>query len=205
MKKTIALVICIILLFTNAYANQTYIDELKDYKIFEGDENGMRLEDNITKAEFAKVLSCSMGLEMNYSLNDDPFKDVPYTHWACGYIRYAVAVALLDFTEDYYFYPDSHITHNDAIKSILTILGYNELAKSAGYAETAKKLGIIKSYDNSLNEFAKRQDIVTLIANALDVPVMQQTGFGKEAEFVIMDGTNNLPLITLRTMLGETE
>jgi len=204
MKKliTLLLALCILFTFTGTYAEEASLDELKSYGIFEGDENGMRLEDDITKAEFAKVLCCSMGIEMNYSLADDPFKDVPYTHWACGYIRHAVAVALLDFSEDYYFYPESQITHEEAIKSILTAIGYNEYAKAVGHIQTAQKLGLTKNYNKSLSEYAKRQDIAQLIHNALDIPIMQQSGFGDRVEFVIMDGKNDVPLITLRTMLN---
>lgn len=201
MKKLITITLSIVLLFSTTYAHDNYIQELKSLRIFEGDENGLRLEDNITKAELAKVLCSSMGIEMNYSLDDDPFKDVPYSHWACGYIRHTVAVALLDFSEDYYFHPESNVTHIDAIKAILTTLGYNEYAKLSGHIQTAKKLGLTKDYDKHLSEYAKRQDIALLIHNALDIPIMQQSGFGDKAEFIIMDGKNDIPLITLRTML----
>ena len=50
-------------------------------------------------------------------------------------------------------------------------------------------------------KYTLREDAAYLISNALDVPLLQQTSFGKDAEYTVMDGTDNIPLITLRTNL----
>lgn len=107
------------------------IQKLQEEGLIVGDETGdLALAKPITRAQFAKVVACALGVKAEAeALNQSPspFKDVPEDHWAQGYIRAltvheaARPVPLLRGYEDGSFRPDRSVTGAEASK-VATLL-----------------------------------------------------------------------------------
>ena len=186
------------------------VNELKGYGILKGDPDGnMRLEDNITRAE-AIVLIIRANAELNEIAQNEVF-DVKFTdienHWAANEISFAMQNGLVDGTSETTFEPEREVTNAEFIKMIVTLLGYKPMAERMGYPQgyvmTASQRGITSGMNLNLDADATRGDVVKMIANSLDVPMMVQSGFGAYEEYTVMDGKNGVKLSTLRTILEE--
>lgn len=107
------------------------IQKLQEEGLIVGDENGdLALARPITRAQFAKVVACALGVKAEAeALNQSPspFKDVPEDHWAKGYIRAltlhedARPVPLIRGYDDGSFRPNQWVTGAEASK-VATLL-----------------------------------------------------------------------------------
>ena len=181
---------------------------LKEYGILKGDPDGnMRLEDKITRAE-AIALLIRANSEMNEiaqkEMVDVKFEDV-IGHWAVQEICFAHQNGLVDGRSETTFEPEKNVTNTEFIKMLVTLLGYKPMAERMGYPQgyaiTANQKGITEGLNLNLDNDAVRGDIVKIISNSLDVPMMVQSGFGAYEEYTVMDGKNGVKLVTLRTIL----
>ncbi|MBQ2967399.1 MAG: S-layer homology domain-containing protein [Clostridia bacterium] len=150
----------------------------------------------VTRAEMAQFAVNAMNL-----------KNVPgnfyYTdlegHWALGSANLAHNMGAIPWDEKE-LQPESAVTYGEAAEILVTILGYAPKAEAIGeqgFMMTATSLGITNGISFVAQDFATRKDIATMLENAMDVPLMQQVGFGAYEEFQIMDGKNGVPLMTL--------
>lgn len=218
MKKFLNAVLVIAVLMSTticAYARDLTSEEkteLSNYGIFQGDQDGnLRLEDNITKAEFTKMLIVLLGFEQNPDIEyQDIFKDVLSSHWAYKFIYMAKLSGIVNGDIDNFFHPNENITSEEAIKMIVSALGYSPNAASLGgypngYINVAKTIQLTKDVSLIEKELIKRKTAAILIYNALDIPLMKQTAYGETAEYTIMDGTNGTDLLTLRNNFTKNE
>ncbi|MBR3933678.1 MAG: S-layer homology domain-containing protein [Clostridia bacterium] len=212
MKK----VICLIIVLANIFCIPTSAKEIKvtdaikndlfNYEIMIGDENGdLRLKDNITRAEFCKMICVTQGFKDGETLKNtvvENFYDVDQNHWAYDYIQTARGLGLIEGVGNGYFNPDESITVQDSIKIIVTTLGYKPKAEKEGYPNgyinIAEEIGLINKADFVLNNYATREEVAYLIYTSLDIPLLFQTAFGKECEYTVMDGSDGTPLVTVR-------
>ena len=184
--------------------------ELQKYGIIEGDPNGdIRPYTTITRAEMAKVLCKALGLP-KMDNGKSAFSDMTSEHWAYGYIETAYASGLIDGNDDGTFAPDNDVKFSEAVKMIVTSLGYKPMAEQRGgfphgYAQIASQNGITKDIDHALDVPCKRNIVFKMLYNALDVPCMIQTGFGSNAEYAIANGENGTPYKTLRSLITGSE
>lgn len=189
------------------------LDVLYNYGIFQGDDKGnLNLENNITRAEFCKVILSSLGFSkdaLEYG-GKPTFNDVDGTHWAYLYIQSAEDLDLINGYEDGSFKPDSNITLNEATKIIINALGYESKAEELGgypdgYKKLSEELGLTTADVADYSKKALRKEVAEMIYNALDVPLMKVTGFGADKTYVIMDGTEDNPLETWNLNFKGTE
>ncbi|MBR3934591.1 MAG: S-layer homology domain-containing protein [Clostridia bacterium] len=142
------------------------------------DEENLRLNDNITRAEFAKVIAkiCAFP-SVSYS---GKFSDVSSDHWAASYISCLADQKIFDGYEDGCFYPENNILMQEAVKVVITVLGYKIEAAQKGYpVGYIAKAGTLKLFSGIETQFydapASRKDVFTLIKNALDVNLLTQS------------------------------
>ena len=77
--------------------------------IIEGyEDNTFRPNQNITRAEFLKILMRALFGELQGA--ESSFDDVPNSHWACGYIQGALERGIVSGISDRIFSPDTFIT-----------------------------------------------------------------------------------------------
>lgn len=212
MKKVISILLCLSMVmsvvFAQVSASSSAIDELISFKIVEGDENGdLNLEGEVTRGQMAKIIVTALGIS-DINAFDTVFDDVKSTYWASGYIDMAQKFGIIHGMGDGTFLPENPVTNEQAVKMIICALGYEPLCLSRGvypysYMQVASQHGLLDDLDLLGTANAKRKDVFVLIHNALDIPLMKQTGYGADVEYTLMNGQNGIELQTLRTLYFE--
>ena len=149
----------------------------------------------VTRAEFAKMATAVLNADI--SLPDDMenvFKDVDNSHWAYDAILSMWNLGILSGDEDGFFRPDDTITINEAVKILVSGLGYDEIANEKGgypqgYMHMGKRIGITDGADG--DGAINRGTAAVLFANTLNSEIVYQLGFGDKEELV-KDGTTVL-------------
>ena len=91
---------------------------LSELNIMVGDDDGnLRLDDNVSRAEFAKIAVASSSYKDTVAtgLKVSPFKDVTYTHWSAPYIKAAVSAGIAEGYVDSTFRPDNTVSYEEAL------------------------------------------------------------------------------------------
>lgn len=211
MKKLLALMLSMAMVFTigtsvMAYSDVeegTYVSEavtvLSNLDILNGYEDGtFKPEATITRAEMAKIICEALGY---YGMDSDktPFDDVEPKHWAAGYINTAAGLGIINGYGNGKFGPEDTVTYEQAVKMVVCALGYEAMAADrggwpAGYTSVAANIGLTKGMSSSV-----RGDIAVLIYNALTTPVMEQTSYGSDTRYEVLDGAGNKEYKTILT------
>ena len=222
MKRIISLAMVLVFLLSASVMATAVTDEqkkdLKELGVMVGDENGdLRLNDTITRAEVIKMICVAGNIsiqnqeELTFSIEPETqsvykYPDVSETHWAYQYIKSAKACGIIEGDENGNFNPENNVTNEEVIKMVVALLGYSPMADTrggypAGYTATAAQIGLTKDMQFEVDSPAIRKDVAKIICNALDTPIMVQTGINfstQDAQYQIMDGKNGVDLITLR-------
>ncbi|MGE4549137.1 MAG: S-layer homology domain-containing protein [Intestinibacillus sp.] len=182
MKKMVCAVLCTATLLSTlpaqaAFGDQTTIQQVVGaLGIITGDQNGsLNLTNNVTRAEFAKMLVSASTLKDTVSPtgNASPFKDVPYTHWAANYIKTAVSQGWLTGYLDGSYRPENNVTAAEAATAVLKLLGYKSTDFSGAYPSGQmalyKSLGLGDGITASAATTMSRQNCMRLFFNLLSV------------------------------------
>lgn len=211
MKKLLALMLSVAMVFTMgtsvmAYSDVeegTYVSEavtvLSNLGILDGYEDGsFKPEATVTRAEMAKIVCETLGYD-NMGTNKILFDDVSPKHWAGGYISTAYGLGIINGYGNGKFGPEDTVTYEQAVKMVVCALGYEPMAVDrggwpAGYTSVAANIGLTKGMSSSA-----RGDIAVLIYNALTTPVMEQTSYGSDTRYEVLDGAGNKEYKTILT------
>ena len=201
MKKIVILVTIFALLLTSVVygAGKSFTDvketdwfykvlnEVVERGIIDGYPDGtFKPQNNITRAEFAKVIIFALELDI---VEGNAFVDTE-EHWAKDIINTAVENHIIDRSEYGYSYvPDEKITWIEMAKMIVRALGFEKDAKNKagektkfldnitikdtdkGYVIIASDNGIINGYPNNTfqpNGKATRAEAAQMLVNALN-------------------------------------
>ncbi len=186
------------------------VADLKALGILKGDENGdIRTDDFVTRAEAAAMLVRANGLDAEAVYDGVPkFEDIK-NHWSVKDVSAAAMIGITNGTTATTFSPDRDVTIQELVKMTVCLLGYGEMAEQRGgyphgYIQTAMTYGLLKGI-NAEAAAAKREDVIKILANALDTPLMVQIGFGSVNEFAVMDGKDGREFLSLRKKVGFDE
>lgn len=210
-KKFIAmLLICVMVVSVGSVGVFAHTEKDREMIINCGllkDENGnIRLEDNITRAEFCRLICNVLGFsdvaDADIS-NIDKFDDVSEEHPLHNYIYMAKKLGLVIGNGSGMFMPDDAIVFCDATKIIVCAMGYDGMAKAHGgypngYIMVGMECGVLKM-NGQIRDEVKRSAAVDMICNALDIPFMSE----KDRIYQLLDGKNGTELITLRKIMRE--
>ena len=210
LKKVLALVVALTMVFTTvAFASYPDVDATADYagavellsalEILQGDENGNFNPDNtITRAEFAAVVCRALGLEGSAASAKGAtmFKDVAADHWASGYINLASQQGIVNGKGNGIFDPEGNVTYAEAVKMLVVAIGYEPMAATkggwpTGYLSVANSTKMTAGVGGAADAVALRSTVAMLTANAIEIPVMDQTAFGSETKYEPMDEYDN--------------
>lgn len=166
-------------------------------EIMVGDDNGaFRPDDTIIRSEAAKVAVALSGLTdvANISSAKSKFPDVPADHWATGFINVATDQKLVIGDTEGTFRPNADITYQEAVTILVRALGYEIKAQAkggypTGYLVTASEIGLTKGVTGAQNGAISRGNIAKLAFNALTINLMEQTGFGADVNYEVVDKT----------------
>ena len=220
MKKILSIILVVVQLLTiTAFADGIQLtdaqkEDLYNLGIMSGDENGdLRLNDNITRAEAAKMICVAGNINLPSNTDEIIFDDVAVNHWAYQYIYAAKENKIINGDGNGNFNPENDITNEEIVKMIVCLLGYGEMAEQqsgypAGYTATASRIGITSSLNLKTKTPATRNDVAIMISNALDTPIMVEKSEGEDENdntaYVILDGKNGIPFSSIRGTRGMT-
>lgn len=162
-----------------AITNKEAVAVLSELKVLEGDANGFRPTDTLTRAEAAAIIArLVLGREEADKLAAaaTQFSDVPATHWAAGYINYCVSEGILAGNGDGTFNPEGLLTVSAFQKMVLCALGYDAAREGlvgsnweAATASLAVKAGVTVNATGSCT----RETAALLGLKALEADVVE--------------------------------
>lgn len=192
MKRIITLLMMVIfsmcgISVSAAEPSNRALQDIKALKIMQGDDNGdMMLNKKLTRAEFATVILNIIG---EASVADGYTKSVAFTDvksdaWYASIVGYISDRQIMVGYSDKEFAPEDSVTLEQAVKTLVVILGYQDVALSRGgypdgYMSVGVSLGLLNDVAPDENGFV-RGDLVTLLYNALDINRLVIAGFGTE-------------------------
>lgn len=183
MKKLISLVLaaavllgCLPAAFAASAASESVVEQvIRAAGIMVGDTSGnMNLDKSVTRAEYAKMLVAASSYKDKVAgtSNVSPFSDVPYTHWAAGYIKTAVQQGWLTGYLDGSYKPDKTVTLEEAATGCLKLLGYTteDFSGSYPYGQLAlyQSLGLDTGVTASQGTTMTRRNMMYLFYNLLN-------------------------------------
>ena len=169
------------------YEWETEVRRLASLGVFEGYPDGeFKPENTVTRAEFSKMIVCILGLENAANLMKGEtvsFSDVDATHWASGYINVAEMKGIVNGYPDGTFKPEGTITHAEALKMILTAMGYLEegflvVRWPATWVVQATEIGLDDGVEVLANVPITRGAVAKLLDNGLTEPHVKVTEKG---------------------------
>jgi len=159
------------------------------------DENTFGPADTIKRSEAAAIVVRMLGLETaaEGSKGATAYKDVPADHWASGYINVATAQGVINGHGDGTFAPDDDVTYEQFVKMVMVALGYEPVAQGkggypTGYLVAASDYGVTSGISFTGSKPAPRGDIALIVYQALDAPILEQTGWGTNINYEVRDG-----------------
>ena len=198
LKKTLAVVLAFAMILSMgltsmaAYSDVeagTKVSEavgiLSNLNILTGFEDGtFKPEETVTRAQMAAIICRTLGYEDQAasSKGTTVFNDVAADHWASGYINVAQAQQIINGYGDGNYGPEDKVTYEQAVKMIVSALGYDLAAQAkggypTGYLAIASAEGITKNANGRVGDAAARGTIAVLVYNSLEVRLMDQTSW----------------------------
>lgn len=170
---------------------------LSALKIMIGDDTGaFRPDDTIIRSEVTKIAIHALGLEnaAESMKGQSKFPDVSTEHWANGYINLASSNGIIIGDDTGNFRPNDEITYAEAMTILVRILGYEPKALQNGgypngFIQTGTANGLNKNVTGSAYEPISRGNVAYMTNNALTVKLMEQTDFGSNPTYEVVDKT----------------
>ena len=187
LSKITSLILTFVFIFTIPNAVFAQPEELsqpmrlmRGLGIFKGYEDGMlHPEYSVNRAEFVTLMLRMLGLESQVPFDGESvFYDVTDDFWAKDNIRLGTELGFIEGYGNGYFGPDDSILITDAVKIIVSALGYSVKAEQSGgypsgYVSVANGLGITKGI-SAFDAEATRDDVALLISNSLEIPLLEK-------------------------------
>lgn len=191
----------------------TAVEVLSALEILKGDDKGNFNPDNtITRAESAAVIVRLLGLEDEAAgaAGATQFVDVAADHWGSGYINMAAQSGIIAGYGDGNFGPEDAVTYEQFVKMLVCAMGYEPQALvkgtyPTGYLIAAKEMKLTKGVSGAAGQEAPRSTVAELAYNALDIPMMAQTGWGSDISYEVQDAVyeNNAVKTEAKTLLSD--
>lgn len=164
------------------------VDILSGLNILTGFEDGtFKPDETVTRAQMAAIICRTLGYEdqAQSSMGSTVFNDVAADHWASGYINVAQAQQIINGYGDGNYGPEDKVTYEQAVKMIVSALGYDIAATAkggypTGYLAIASAEGITKSANGKVGDAATRGTIAVLVYNSLEVRLMDQNSWSTD-------------------------
>ncbi|MBE7012475.1 MAG: S-layer homology domain-containing protein [Ruminococcaceae bacterium] len=178
-----------------------------------GDDTGaFRPDDAIIRSEAAKVAVAISGLTevANVTSGTTKYPDVFNGHWATGFINVATDQKMVVGDTAGTFRPDDKITYAEAVTILVRALGYEPQAQAkggfpTGYLVTGSDIGLTKGVSGTQNKAVSRGDIARLAYNALTINMMEQTGFGNDVNYEVVEKTLLADKLNVEKIVGQVK
>lgn len=192
MKRILILFTVLSLIFCNginviatehiySYDTVKEAEELIDYlELFEYEN---RRDETITRADFAVYAGRILNVDEFSQNSATYFADIPLDHWAINSINTLATMGYISVPQDNNFRPDDAISFEEAVKILVSMLGYDRYAQynggyPKGYMTTAQKLEMLDGIEDS--RVLTYEKMAILFANALNIPIFEEVVFGND-------------------------
>jgi len=182
-KRILALLTVMVMVFafipTAFAADEEAILEVTSLGIVRGDGNGnLRLEDDVTRGEFATIVTRLMGYDDIVIGRGTMFSDVPETHVHSGAIALMSEFGYINGDGKGHFFPDNPITVQDCLKILVCATGYEMEAERkggypSGYIAVATKHEMTEGLERTIRQNATRGDVIQMIYHTLYVEILE--------------------------------
>ena len=198
MKRVLSLILAISMvmsMFTFSFAGSTLkdvvdtdyeaaVEALVELGIVNGYEDGTyRPEQNVSRAEMAKLLVVAAGLEPAAKLAEGATKFADVNGgWASGYVNVASEYGYVMGDPDGNFRPDDTVSYAEAATMALRVLGYKSVVEAKGtwptnYIAKAEDLKLLEDITfSSYSDGAARGNVAILIWNMLTTKMWTVVG-----------------------------
>ena len=194
MKKKLVVLLAVVMMF--AFSASAYAVDFTDISeqpvtvqdavakttalgIIEGYSDGtFGPEQNITRAEFAKIAVTAAGAKDTAAMlekNASSFKDVKAGQWYTGWINASESLGIFQGDGNGNFRPNDSISNQEVITVLMRLLGYNDNLTGTwpvNYVTQANKVGILDDVTVVASAAAKRADVVVMLDDALDTDIV---------------------------------
>ena len=139
------------------------------------DESAFRGDDNLTRAELARIAIMLNGLNVSEVSANELYDDVEENNRYGKYIVACKEFNLMNGVQDRMFDPEGFVTREQLNAVVIRILGCEEFAKimggyPTGYTNIANHLGV-NSYLRNDGEFVTRRSAAVYLYKVLDIPM----------------------------------
>lgn len=170
-------------------------ERLEKYGIM---KQGEEVATYMTREEVAKIIAPSFAKDPTEGIEADLFTDIKAGHPSIGYIDIAKDKGIIKGFPDGSFRPEENITYAQAIKIIVCMLGYEQMADSmsrfnpypANYLSIGESLGLMDKVDLGADAFVTQEQMATLVDFALDLPIMERIEIEDSVVFKINEDTS---------------
>ena len=223
-KKIIAFLLAAVMLLPQAVsANAADTDEAADSRIELLDKLGIvsdilsediDYDEYITRAEFVLCIVNILGIETDGAENANHFVDVPADYKYAAEINIAYEQGIIASMYDNFFVPEAPLKTEQCAKMIMSLLGYDELAKNNGgypdgYMYAAQSAGVLKNSGAVADQYISYRQAFIIIYNALNTDMMFTSITGGEITIEIADGetllTNQMGAIKAQGQITATK
>jgi len=169
--------------------------------IIKMDENNeYKTDDLITRAQMVEVVTRLLLPDEQVQAIDisHQFQDIEADYWASPYIFFASSLGIINGNEDGNFMPDDSLTYEQAVKILVSILGYDRYAESMGgypmgYIAVASEKKLTKGISLTIGTETTCGDIAKLVYNSLEVDMYEQNTYSSSGgEYSVVKGCNIL-------------
>lgn len=151
-------------------------DTLNKMKILNGYEDGsLRLENNITRAEFCALIMNMLGIKNEENL-ENRFSDIKEGAWYYNAVNKIAELGYINgYKEDRTFRPSNNITYAESCAIMVNLLGYNNELEGEWPNNVINKATELKITEG-LNELESsykmtRGEISVMLVNSMSVRV----------------------------------
>lgn len=169
--------------------NVEFLSALKIYN-FQNEQ----FDGTVTRAVFAQMIADLMGDDTSTTEEKELFIDVNGGTKYRQAINFVYDAGIMNGTGNGQFNPDDAITYVQAIKTVVTMLGYQPIADGtggyfAGYMNSAGKLGLLKNGPSNYEAPLTYEKAAELLCHIVETPVFEAVGV--YGDRVIFEGTSD--------------
>lgn len=164
---------------TKEFETLTALGIIKGYENVDFNPN-LRVKRAAFCAPVARLLGFNESADSKLKVSS--FSDVRPEYWNSVYIEYLLAKGIIDMNESGEFRPEDDITYLEAVKILVSAMGYRFIAESkggfpTGYLEIATQNRLLASVGND-EGFITYGAAVRMIYNSLNAEILEEVSLG---------------------------
>lgn len=127
-------------------------------------------DNTVTRAQMAAIVCRMVGEYSVSSTGKTPFRDIPISYWANGYIQKAMSLGIISGFADGTFRPENPLNFNQGVTMLIRAAGLKEAAEKAGgypsgYLTVARQYNFLAGINAQKKTDLKRYEIAMMIYN----------------------------------------